>query len=190
MNNIEEIVSQKDWDSLISNYPVKDVCSALSFREAMHIIKHLFYDDLRDDDKQQYALKLAFEVKDYFKNEWESDWKNEVFLAPLCAMLWLYDEQYLCYKRAYDKLKDPPAELLYLLSICNFAPDPPITDEEAELYLKKSLEKKITYESAFKMRSIYKYKGDKVQENFWDQICKKLEKENVHFDQLIPDVFK
>lgn len=191
MNEIIEFISQKDWDSLISKYSTKDICLSLNFSEAMHVIKHLFYDDLQDDEKQQYALKLAFEVRGFFKNEWENDWKNDIFLGGLCVMLWLYDERYLCYKRAYDKLKDPPAELLLLLSDCNSAPGiPPITDEESEFYLRKALKKKLTCEIALAMRSFYKFKEDSSQEEYWDQMFKKLEKENLHSAQLIPDVLK
>lgn len=191
MNKIKKLVSQKDWDLLISNYQIKEVCSSLSFSEAMQAIKHLFYDDIQDDRNQEYAIELAFEIKDYCKNEWEGDWKNEIFLGGICAMHCLYEERYLCYKRAYDLLKDSPAELLYLLSICNNAPGiPPITGEESELYLKKSIEKKITSQSALAMKNVYQNKGDKSQEHFWDQVYQKLEKENVHFNQLIPDVFK
>ena len=191
MNKIQEIISQKDWNFLISNYSVKDICSSLNFREAMHVVKHLFYDDFRDDEKQQYALKLAFEIKDYFKKEWENDWKNDVFLGDLCEILWLYDERYLCYKRAYDSLKDPPEELLLRLSNCSSAPGrPPITDEESEFYLRKALEKNLTSEVAFTMKGFYRLKKDKSQEEYWDQIYKKLEKENVHSNQIIPDVLK
>jgi hypothetical protein len=94
----------------------------LTFSEAMQVIEFLFYDDIQDDEKQQYALKLAFEIKDHFKE----DWKNDVFLGGLCDLLWLYDERYFCYKRAYDKLEDLPAELLLLLSNCNSAPGIPL----------------------------------------------------------------
>ncbi len=191
MNKIKELISQKDWGSLISSCSVKDVCSSLNFSEVMHAVKHLFYDDIQDDEKQQYALKLAFEIKDFFKEDWESDWKNDVFLGGLCVMLWLYDERYIYYKKAYDKLEDPPAELLLLLSDCNSAPgSPPITDEESEFYLRKALEKKLTCEAAFTMRSLCKLKGDEVQAEYWDQMYKKLEKENIHSDQLIPEVLK
>lgn len=191
MSKINEIILQKNWDSLIKDYSVKNVCSSLNFKEAMHVVKHLFYDDIQDDEKQQYALKLAFEIKDFFKNEWESDWKNDVFLGGLCAMLWLYDERYLCYKRAYDKLEDPPAELLLLLSDCNSAPGtPPITNEESEFYLRKAIEKKVTCEAAFTMRNLCKLKGDKSHAEYWDQIYKQLEEEKICSAQLIPDVLK
>lgn len=191
MNPIIKTVFQKDWEALILNYRVKDVCSALNFDEVMRVVKHLFYDDIQDDTKQQYALNLAFEVKEQFKKDWEADWKNDVFLGDLCEMLWRYDDRYVCYKRAYDKLQDPPAELLLLLSNCNSSPGkPPITKEESELYLEKALKKKVTCESALRMRSLYRQKKDKLQEEYWDQMYQKLEKEKVYLDQLIPDVFK
>lgn len=190
MNKIRELLLQKEWREIISNYPVKDVCLSLNFREAMCAVKHLFYDDIQDDEKQQYALKLCFEIKNHFK-DWENDWKNDVFLGNLCEMLWLYDERYFCYKRAYDKLQDAPQELLLLLSNCNSAPGtPPITDAEAEFYLGQALEKKLTYEVALKMRNFYRIKEDQSQEEYWNQMCKKLEKKNVHSDQLIPDILK
>jgi hypothetical protein len=60
MNKIKELISQKNWSSLISNYSVKDVSTALNFSEVMHVVKHLFYDDIQDDEKQQYAFKVGF----------------------------------------------------------------------------------------------------------------------------------
>ena len=189
MNKIQKIVFQKKWNTLLSNYSVKDICLSLNFEEAMHNVEDLFYEDFPNHDNQQYALKLAFEIKDHFKNEWESDWKNDVFLGDLCDMLWRYDERYLCYKKAYDKLKDPPAELLLRLLNCHSTPDTPlITDEEAESYLRQALAKKLTSEVALSMRALYREKNNKSQENYWDHMYKKLEKENVHVDKITPNI--
>lgn len=92
------------------------------------------------------------------------------------------------YKKAYDKLSDPPAELLLLLSNCNSAPGiPPITDKESEVYLKKAANKKLTCEIALAMKSFYVVKKDKFLEEYWDQLYKKLENENVHSEQIIPN---
>ena len=191
MNEIQELIYQQKLYSVISNYSLKDVCKSLSFSEAMHLVEHLFYDDIRDDEKQKYALRLAFEIRDHFKEDWDRDWKNEVFLGVLCEMLCLYNERYLCFKRAYDKLENPPAELLLRLSGCNSTPDnPPITDEESEFYLKKAMEKRITFEAAFKMKILCLRKGDKSQAEHWDQQSKKLKEVKVFSDQLIPDVLK
>jgi hypothetical protein len=191
MNGIKIKVLNNEWAALVENCAIKDVCAALTFKEVMHVVQHLFYDDIQDDEKQQYALNLAFEVKDHFNKEWDSDWKNDVFLGGLCVMLWRYDERYFYYKRAYDKLEDPPMELLLLLADCNTAPGvPPITDAESEYYLKKAIEKKVTSESALTMRSFYKCKGDRVREMYWDRMHERLEAANIHSNQIIPDVLK
>lgn len=189
MNEIKELISKKNWAFLTKKYSFQEICKSLNFKEVMHLVKHLFYDDMQDDTNQQFALKLILEAKQHFENEWEKDWKNDVFLGQLCSFLWLYDERYVWYKRAYDKLVNPPAELFLLLSGCNSAPGtPPITDDESESYLKKAIEKKIIFESAFKMKNLYEKRGDKVQADYWEQLYEKLKKEGVCSDQLIPDV--
>lgn len=191
MNKIQKLIALQDWSFLISHYSVKEICLSLNFAQAMNLLKHLFYDDFHDDEKQQYALQLAYEIKDFFNKDWENDWKNDVLLGDLCETLWLYNERYFFYKKAYDKLKDPPEELLLLLSNCNSAPGkPPITDEESEFYLKKALKKRLTSEVAFTLKGFYRLKNDKDQEAYWDQMYKKLEKENIHSNQIIPDVFR
>ncbi len=191
MNKIEKTISKKEWNSLISNYTVKDICLSLSFDKAMQLVKNLFYDDIQDDEKQQYALRLAYEIKDHFSDTWEKDWKNEIFLGDLCVMLWLYDERYECYKKAYDKLKDPPEELLLLLSNCNRAPgNPPISNEESEFYLREALKKNLTCEVAQAMKNYFKIKKNKFQEDYWNQMYKNLAVRNVHSNHIIPDVFK
>lgn len=191
MNNIKELISQKRWDSLVSLYSPKEVCLSLNFSEAMWLTKLIFYDDMYNDTNQDFGLKLAFEIKNHFDNQWKKDWKNDVFLGDLCSFLCLYDERYICYKRAYDKLTDPPAALLLLLAGCHSAPGtPPITEEEAESYLKKSADKKITFETALMMRTFFESRGDKSQVEYWDQLYKKLEKENISADLMIPDIFR
>ena len=84
MNKIKRHFLLNEWAELSSNYSIKDVCLSLSFKEAMNAVNHLFFDDICDNEKQQYALKLCLEIKIHF-NEWENDWKNEVLtrLQPL-----------------------------------------------------------------------------------------------------------
>jgi hypothetical protein len=191
MNKIKELISHKDWDSLIAEYTSKKICETLNFSETMWLAMQLAYDDWHNDKNQQFSLTLIFELKDHFKDEWKGDWKNEVFLGDLCSFLCLYEEQYIAYKAAYDKLADPPASLLLLLSGCLNTPGtPPITEEEAESYLKRAASKKVTFETALMMRSLYERKGKKFQAAQWDNVYRKLEKENVCSDQLIPDILK
>lgn len=191
ISKIKELVSQKNWNSLTTNFSAKDVCLSLNFREAMRLTEELFYNNMQDDALQQFALSLAFEIKEHFKNQWETDWKNDIFLGYLCSILWLYKERYICYKRAYDKLTDPPEALLLLLAGCRSAPGvPPISEQASEKYLMKAIEKKVTYEAALMMRSLYHNKADHQMEEYWDKICKELELKNIHTEAIIPDVLR
>lgn len=94
INKIKELLDKNDLELIFSNYSIEDICSCLNFNEAMYVVEYLFYDDIQNDEKQQYALKLLLKIKDRFSQEWESDWKNDVFLGNICEILWLYDERY------------------------------------------------------------------------------------------------
>jgi hypothetical protein len=191
MNQIQKLMSQSKWDIIIAKYLPKEICLNLNFSDTMHLIVDLAYENFQNGESQQFALKLILEAKEYFKQEWIRDWKNDVFLGDLCSYLCLYDQQYFYYKKAYEKLSDPPAALLLRLSSCDTTPDiPPITEQEAEYYLKKAAEKEITLETALALRTLSEKKHDQTQRNYWDQIYQKLEKEKIYADSLEPDVFK
>lgn len=190
MNTIRQLIYQKNWNHLINQYLQKEICSVLNFTEAMWLTKYLIYSDMHNEENQQYGLKLIFEIKSHFVFEWEKDWKNDIFLGDICSFLCLYDEQYISYKSAYDKLIEPPASLLLLLAGCRNAPgNPPITEEEAEFYLRRAAEKKITFETALMMRSLYERKGNYSQAKHWDKLYKTLEKQHICSDLLLPDIF-
>ena len=59
---IQEIISQKNWDFLIANYSIKQICSTLNFHEAMCLSNTIFYENMQDDTIQQFALDLAFDI--------------------------------------------------------------------------------------------------------------------------------
>ena len=177
MKNVEitKLINQQNWHLLISNYTPDDICNALSFQKAMRLANNLFYEHLEDGAIQQFAVDLAFKIREHFKDQWNMDWKNDVFLGHLCSIIWRYDDQYECYKRAFNTLKDPPDSLLLLLAGSNNVPgNPLITLQESEEYLKRALEKKVTYEAALMMRALYKHKGERELEGYWDHMCETL----------------
>lgn len=135
---IHKIVAEQAWNLLISRFSPAEICHSLSFEETMRFANDLFYKNMQDHEIQTYAVALAYAIRDQFQDQWNLDWKNDVFLGYLCSMIWRYDEEYECYKRAYDKLSDPSDILLLLLAGCNKAPGkPPITQQESEFYLKR-----------------------------------------------------
>jgi hypothetical protein len=164
---------------------------ALGYRECMFLAYDLFAKNLHDSELQEFAAELFFRIRDQFPTEWDMDWKNDAYLGQVCGLTWRYDESYECYKRAYDKLSDPPDVLLLLLASCNSAPGkPPINDDESEFFLKRALAKNVTYEGAINMRGLARNKKDPELEKYWNKKCHDLEKANVHTEVLVPDIFR
>jgi hypothetical protein len=139
---------------------------------------------------REFSVKLFFFISSKYPLEWNQDWKNDVFLGQLCELTWRYDERYECYKRAYDRLADPPDSLLLLLAGCNSAPGtPPLNDQEAEKYLNQALKKRATYEAAIMMRNVVRHKNDQTEVERWNRLCGELKLKNVHVESIIPDIF-
>ena len=190
-SEINYAITQKNWDLLMAKYsPDTVIVEIKDFHQAILILNEICK-KLMDFDCQVFAVDFLYQIKEKFKDDWEKDWKNEVFLGKLCTFAGRYDEEYAAYKRAYDRLDDPPDSLLLLLSRCCIAPGtPPISKEEAEEYLMRAIKKNITYEAAIMMGAFYWRKNDKAQENYWDKLSEKLEREGKFVDPLTPDELK
>ncbi len=119
MSKLREIIFQQNWNEIFLNYSSKNICGILNFDEVIKLANNLFYDNFEDDTIQRFTLNLVLEAKEHFGGRWKRNWKNEVFLGHLYFRLWLYDEQYNCYKKAYDMLSEPPEALILLLAGCD-----------------------------------------------------------------------
>ncbi len=188
--NLLILIKNKKWND-IKGIPFDDLLGALDYQECMFLAYDLFFENDHEDELQDLAVRLFFYIRDRFPDEWNVDWKNDAYLGQLCGLTWRYAERYDCYKRASEKLNDPPEDLLLLLSGCNSAPGkPPISDDESEMFLRRALAKKITYEGALKMRGLVRNKKDSELEMYWDKKCIDLKKNKTHTEVLIPDIFQ
>lgn len=186
--NLYSIIKNEKWN-LLTKFQLDDICSILSFKESMALAYDLFFKNFQNDEVQEFAVHLFFIIKHKYPTEWNQDWKNDAFLGKLCSITWRYNDMYESYKKAYDRLTDPPDSLLLLLASCNSVPgEALISQKEAEDYLHRALKKKITYEAAIMMRAISRDKQIKEEEEFWDQKCIELDKANIHTELIIPDV--
>lgn len=186
---ILQYISKQQWVSLVEKFSPEEICTRLGFKENMELAYDLFFKNLDNVEIQDFAVRLFFQIKLTYPNEWNIDWKNDAFLGKLCSNTWRYDEMYKCYKDAYDKLEDPPDSLLLLLAGCNNAPGtPPITIQESEAYLKRAIAKKMTYEAALMMRGLARKQKNQENEKYWDFMCTDLKKKNIRTEMIIPDV--
>lgn len=184
-----KLIHQKNWSNITKNFSIENLTKTLDFKECMSLAYDLFFKNFHDDDTQDFAVRLFFLIKDNYQFNWDNDWKNDAFLGQLCGLTWRYDERYESYKKAYDKLTDPPDSLLLLMAECNSAPGvPSISDQESEQFLKKAVEKKITYEVAIMLRGLYRSKNEIALENYWNKMCEELDRKNIHTDTIKPDI--
>ncbi len=180
---------EENWLDITKKFDIKKVTKVLEFKECMSLAYDLFFKNFYDDDIQDFAVRLFFLIRDEYQSNWNDDWKNNVLLGELCGLTWRYNERYECYKTAYEQVVDPSDALLLLLAGCNSTPGiPPISDKEAEEFLKKAIEKKVTYESAIMMRGLYRNKNEKKLENYWDKMCTELKEKNIHTETIKPDI--
>lgn len=186
-NEIRQLFFAKEWRAIVASFSVNELCELLAFEEAIQLSYSLFHKNLFDEVIQLYAVNLANKIKEQFSDKWDADWKLDVFLGNMCEFVGLHHQQYCCYKRAYDKLQDPPDSLLLLLAGCINSDIPLMTEGESADYLQRALAKKFTYEAAVMMRQYFQIKANKLEVEYWNVLCDELEKNNVYVDAIIPD---
>jgi hypothetical protein len=187
---LNELIQKQEWAAITQNFTIDFLIHNLNYVNAMQVASDLFFNNFDDGTIQEFSVAMLFSIRKAFPEEWDKDWKNDVFLGQLCGLVWKYEEQYQFYKRAYEKLLDPPDCLLLLLADCNSMPGRPcISDEESEEFVKMAIKKKLTYEAALMMRSICRDKEDKISEDYWNKKMQELEQANIHTDVIAPDVF-
>lgn len=186
---ILQLISNEKWFDLVREFNVNDIDHLFNYRDSMALAYDLFFKNLEIDKIQNFSISLFFSISHAYPTEWNADWKTDAFLGNLCSITWKYDEMYELYKKAYDKLTDPPESLLLLLAGCNSVPGiPPISDLESKQYLQRAIAKKMTYEAALMMKGLAMDNEDKELEDYWDRICQELTQKNIHTETIIPDI--
>lgn len=188
MNNISHLIFKSDWQTIANHYSPKSLAKGLSFKDGRLLAYKMLFNEERDDDLRDYATELLERIRQSYPKEWSEDWKNDVFLGDAFYMTMKYDERHEAYKRAYEKLIDPPPALLISLASCYLSPGSPITLEQAENLAKKALEEEMSIEGVILLRGIYAEKKDQAKFDYWDKILKELEEKQIHAKDIWPDI--
>jgi hypothetical protein len=191
MNNLEHLLSNSNWNSLIKTYSIYDVVDSHSFQELITIVYKMLYNDEWDDEIQNYATDLLYVIREKYQKEWDSSWTFDSFLGNACNITLRYDERYIAYKRASEKATPIPPSLLVLLAECYISPGiSPVSQEEAESLLRKSLQQEKTIEGVSLLKMICKEKNDIKEVIYWEKILQELEKQNIHIHDIQPKFLK
>lgn len=186
MDEILKLIGRNDWFTIAKEIDPKFLVKVVPFKKGMSIAYHMLFNDGIDDDLRLYAVRLLQEIRQYYSQEWSSDWKNDVFFGDACYLTLNYEERYAAYKRAYDEAIPAPPSLLISIAGCYIAPEPSITIDEAEKLTKRALKEEMSIEGVILLRGIYAKKKDQVQFDYWDTILKKLQEKNIHTKNCWP----
>lgn len=135
------------------------------------------------------AVDLLQQVRKKYPQDWEADWRNDLFLGDACNFTMRFHESYEAYKRAALKFNSNlPPYLLVSIAGCYLTPGkPPISIEEAERMIKEALEKERSIEAVTLIRGICKTKGREEEFSYWDKILEELEKKNAYMKSEWPE---
>ena len=188
---LEFFIQEKKWHELVSHFAPVDIVKSLPFSTAIALAYSLLYNKDWNDDIQEFAVKLLEVIRNYHQEEWNSSWEYDAFLGLACDITLKYDERYQSFKRALEKAKDPPPQLLIALARCCICPGfPPISYEDAIKYLKIALKDYLYVDGVSLLRAIYSLKKDTNNENYWMNILKKIETQNIESPSLDPQFLK
>lgn len=178
-NRIIDLFNHKNWEQIASSYPVDEVVKSISFNDNLRLAYRLLYNDKWEEDPQQYAVELLYEIRKTFPEEWRTSWQHDAFLGMACDITSRFDERYLAYKAAFEKVRPAPPELLIELASCFVAPgDPLITRDEALVLLKQAIKVHPYTDAIGLICKIYWEKKDYEQEAYWKDMLQRLEEEN------------
>lgn len=155
----------------------KELAYKLAFNEGVLLAKKLLNNDEWDDELQEYSANLLEEIRKKYPEEWNLNWKYDAFLGYVYHIILKYDERFLAYKRAFEKVSSPPPQLLIAMARCCRAPGiPPITEEESIKLVKQALSEKNYYEGVSLLKGLYKSTGNKKEEEYWEQVLGNINK--------------
>jgi hypothetical protein len=187
---IELLEKKLDWISLSNKYSPSEIATNLGYEKGMRLANKMVSSDYKNDELIRYSINVIISIKNLYSSEWEKDWKNAAFLGILWTIIWEYEESYKTLLESYQKSEDPPATLIFELANCYFYPPEyhVISEENAEQLLKKSLNKKVTYEAAIRLKDIYESRQEIELSKYYEQMAKLAEEKNLHIEDMSPDV--
>lgn len=175
MNNIKYYFQNKKWDK-IASYPTLEIVKNFSFKDSLRIAYMLLNNNEWEENLQEYAIKLLYEIRNFYNKEWESSWEYDALLGYACLVRYKHEERYEAYRRAFKKCTIPPPRLLIELARCCICPGtPPISYDEAIDLIMKALKSGAYADGIGVLSNIYSIKGDEKNK----KLClKKLEDPN------------
>lgn len=180
-NKITILYEKKKWIEICRLYSPQEVVNTLDFKESLITAYQLLYNKDWDSDIQKYAIHLLNEIRQYYKDQWNQDWKYDALLGLAYHITYQQDQRYLAYKSAFNKIsKNPPARLLIELARCCICPgSPPFSYDQGISLITEALKEALYTDGIRVLCNLYSLKEDKEKMEYWSKI---LENSNPDFE--------
>ncbi len=168
-----------------SSLSPSDLVFTLEFNEALHMACSMLNNEEWDESLQEYATAFLEELRKKYPEKWNSSWRYDALLGYAYHIILNYEERYAAYKRAIDKIKPVPPQLLIAMARCCVAPGkPPITEEEAILLVKEAIKTTLYTEGVELLKGLYKSIGNTKEQNYWENILEGMNKNGPQLPSL------
>lgn len=190
MQNLIDLIKQHNWILIYKNWDPEQIVDELLYEDSMRLAYQMLINKHAEENLMNFAVDLLQIIRKKYSQNWESDWRNDLFLGDACHITIRFPERYQAYKQAslkFNTLNLPPS-LLVSLAGCYLAPDrSPISIEEAERLTKVALEKEQSIEAVTLIRGICKTQGRENEFFYWSNILKELEKKKAYMKNEWPE---
>jgi len=190
--DIENILREKDWESLIRKVLPVTIAVSFSFDKSMEIAGDLLNDSGNAEGDpamfmRDYSVNLMIILREKFPQQWKVDWKNEAFLGICCNLVYREEEAFKHLKNALECFDNPPQSLILTYIRTGGAPNYYLSAEEIVELAHKAVKSGITLEMAQQMADLATTQEDW---NSWTKKAKEAEANNIHTAVIVPDVLK
>ncbi len=162
-------------------YKPLELVEILGFKKSLETALNMLNNEEWEESLQKYATDLLEIMRIKHPKIWNSSWKYDALLGYAYHIILKYDDRYLAYKRALDKVSPAPPELLVALARCCIAPGkPPLSEEEAILLVKEAIETTPYIEGVELLKGLYKAIGNRKEQEYWEDVLSKISKNGTH----------
>lgn len=189
--SVQNLFKEQRWEKISESYSPVQVAGALSFKDSVILSYKLLYNDMWDEQLQEYAVTLLYAIRDRHHEEWGSSWQYDAFLGKACDVTLRYDERYEAYKRAYERANPPPPGLLIELAGCCYSPgSPPLSYDDAITLLEKAINDYPYIDGIRLLKGIYASKKDKKNEAYWAKILEDMKNTETRSPPIEPNFLR
>lgn len=177
--------SYKELTQISETLTPSELVRIFDFDEVIDIVCDILNDGEWDEDLQLYGTRALRKLREEHSNKWNSNWKYDALLGYASNIILDYDERYLAFKRAFEKISPPPPQLLVAMARCCLAPGAPvITKEESIELIKQALKTTLYVEGVELLKGLYKSMGNTKEQKYWENILEEIRENGAHLPSL------